>query len=276
MANIHFVTTATANRAKVQLGMIAALKMRGHTVMVREPEAILQATIGIVPDSDTAIKAPDLLIVDTTGAEDDALRVLRDYKGCTTRRMALTTQATATAYEEKLGDDGAIIFTMRGNEDAAAKRGATTALNLLGIQGAGETNNNNSTFWFEDGTSSFDCEKGIVIGPNGRPIELTKNETGVLFGFMSQPHMVLNKDQIIEYSKMFDTSIVSEDDVPALKIADVWVCRLRKRLDEAGLKGKEEIKTKWGRGYTHAPERRNPPAEEPGHLTLVVGGAAAA
>ncbi|MDV2986153.1 UNVERIFIED_CONTAM: helix-turn-helix domain-containing protein [Methylobacteriaceae bacterium AG10] len=44
----------------------------------------------------------------------------------------------------------------------------------------------------------------------------------------------------------------SEEEVPAPKIADVFICKLRKKLRPFGV----EIKTVWGRGYSLSAEVR--------------------
>ena len=49
--------------------------------------------------------------------------------------------------------------------------------------------------------------------------------------------------------EMFLSALYGGMDEPEIKIIDVFICKLRKKLAEAS-GGKDYIKTIWGRGYT--------------------------
>jgi DNA-binding winged helix-turn-helix (wHTH) protein len=58
--------------------------------------------------------------------------------------------------------------------------------------------------------------------------------------------------------EMFLNHLYGGMDEPELKIIDVFICKLRKKLANAS-SGKNFIETVWGRGYALRLERRRPP-----------------
>ncbi len=82
-------------------------------------------------------------------------------------------------------------------------------------------------------------------------MHLTGKEYGILELLSLRKGMTLTKE-------MFLSHLYSGMDEPELKIIDVFVCKLRKKL--AAATGSENyIETVWGRGYV----LRDPPAPEP-------------
>ncbi|WP_088343814.1 MULTISPECIES: response regulator transcription factor [Rhodomicrobium] len=79
-----------------------------------------------------------------------------------------------------------------------------------------------------------------LIDPSGKPVPLTKGEYALLLAFLSSPHVVLSRDQLVQATRvhgdLFDKSI------------DVKVLRLRRKLECAPTKG-HLIQTKRGLGY---------------------------
>lgn len=73
---------------------------------------------------------------------------------------------------------------------------------------------------------------------------LTKNEAEIFAAFVK--HGRRNKPQLYHvcYGQKLD------DDMPEPKIIDVFVCKLRKKLDKHGI----EIKTMWSAGYELTPD----------------------
>jgi two-component system cell cycle response regulator CtrA len=79
---------------------------------------------------------------------------------------------------------------------------------------------------------------------------------------------------------MFLNHLYGGMDEPELKIIDVFVCKLRKKLTQA-TGGEHYIETVWGRGYvlrdpTAAPEAVPPHAADAAKLVVVGGGSNAA
>jgi two-component system, cell cycle response regulator CtrA len=75
----------------------------------------------------------------------------------------------------------------------------------------------------------------------GKPIHLTGKEYQILELLSLRKGMTLTKE-------MFLNHLYGGMDEPELKIIDVFICKLRKKLSEA-LGGDNVIETVWGRGY---------------------------
>ncbi|WP_114377693.1 response regulator transcription factor [Elioraea thermophila] len=75
---------------------------------------------------------------------------------------------------------------------------------------------------------------------NGKPIHLTGKEFSILELLMLRRGMVLSKEAFLNH-------LYGGMDEPEIKIIDVFVCKLRKKLAEAT--GEQLIGTVWGRGY---------------------------
>ena len=88
-----------------------------------------------------------------------------------------------------------------------------------------------------------------TVEVDGSPLHLTGKEYGILELLSLRKGTTLTKE-------MFLNHLYGGMDEPELKIIDVFVCKLRKKLATA-TKGDNYIETVWGRGYV----LRDPPAE---------------
>jgi two-component system cell cycle response regulator CtrA len=88
-----------------------------------------------------------------------------------------------------------------------------------------------------------------TVEVNGQPLHLTGKEYGILELLSLRKGMTLTKE-------MFLNHLYGGMDEPELKIIDVFVCKLRKKLTVA-TGGENYIETVWGRGYV----LRDPAAE---------------
>ncbi|MDX1917050.1 MAG: response regulator transcription factor, partial [Rickettsiaceae bacterium] len=80
-----------------------------------------------------------------------------------------------------------------------------------------------------------------IVEVDGRPVHLTNKEYAILELLAMRKGTVLTKE-------MFLNHLYGGMDEPEIKIIDVFVCKLRKKLaDLAG--GTNYIETIWGRGY---------------------------
>ncbi|MHC8509092.1 MAG: response regulator transcription factor CtrA [Rhodospirillales bacterium] len=96
---------------------------------------------------------------------------------------------------------------------------------------------------------------------DGRPVHLTGKEYAILELLTLRKGTTLTKE-------MFLNHLYGGMDEPELKIIDVFVCKLRKKLGEA-TGGDNYIETVWGRGYVlrdpyEEPESAAPPAAAAG------------
>ena len=89
-----------------------------------------------------------------------------------------------------------------------------------------------------------------VVEVNGKPVHLTGKEYQMLELLSLRKGTTLTKE-------MFLNHLYGGMDEPELKIIDVFICKLRKKLSQA-MDGDNLIETVWGRGYV----LRDPSAEE--------------
>ena len=94
-----------------------------------------------------------------------------------------------------------------------------------------------------------------TVEVEGQPIHLTGKEYGILELLSLRKGTTLTKE-------MFLNHLYGGMDEPELKIIDVFICKLRKKL-VAATKGEHYIETVWGRGYVlRDPELATPTAKE--------------
>jgi two-component system cell cycle response regulator CtrA len=86
----------------------------------------------------------------------------------------------------------------------------------------------------------------------GHPLHLTGKEYGILELLSLRKGTTLTKE-------MFLNHLYGGVDEPELKIIDVFVCKLRKKLAAAQTGGGEHIETVWGRGYLVSPSAEAAP-----------------
>ena len=85
----------------------------------------------------------------------------------------------------------------------------------------------------------LEAEAGIVIG-GGKFAALTRRETAIFELLWTRPGRVFTRSQIFD-----DLYSLLAGDGPEEKILDVYICKLRKKLNGLGL----SIETVWGAGY---------------------------
>jgi len=89
-----------------------------------------------------------------------------------------------------------------------------------------------------------------TVEVDGKPVHLTGKEYGILELLALRKGTTLTKE-------MFLNHLYGGMDEPEVKIIDVFICKLRKKLEQAA-GGENYIETVWGRGYV----LREPPAAE--------------
>jgi two-component system, cell cycle response regulator CtrA len=80
-----------------------------------------------------------------------------------------------------------------------------------------------------------------MVEVNGEPVHLTGKEYQILELLSLRKGTTLTKEMFLNY-------LYGGMDEPEIKIIDVFICKLRKKLAHA-LDGKDYIETVWGRGY---------------------------
>lgn len=82
---------------------------------------------------------------------------------------------------------------------------------------------------------------GRIVTVEGKEVSLTGKEYSVLESLMRRKGATLTKETIMN-------CLYTRDEIPEIKIIDVFVCKLRRKLADAG--ADKLITTVWGRGYT--------------------------
>src|ERR1700739_3076717 len=80
-----------------------------------------------------------------------------------------------------------------------------------------------------------------VVSVDDQPVHLTGKEYGILELLSLRKGTTLTKEMFLDH-------LYGGMDEPELKIIDVFVCKLRKKLAQA-TGGENYIETVWGRGY---------------------------
>ena len=101
---------------------------------------------------------------------------------------------------------------------------------------------------------------------SGQPLHLTGKEYGILELLFLRKGTTLTKEMFLKH-------LYGRMDEPELKIIDVFVCKLRKKLSSA-TGGDNYIETVWGRGYVlrnpqEQPETVTPPQEQKAEPELI-------
>lgn len=95
----------------------------------------------------------------------------------------------------------------------------------------------------------FDSDRGTVVHPGGTVL-LTQREASVLELLTLRQGSIVTKEMVMDF-------LYSGRDEPELKIVDVFICKIRKKLSIA-LGNLDVIHTVWGRGYQFVPEGFEP------------------
>jgi two-component system cell cycle response regulator CtrA len=98
-----------------------------------------------------------------------------------------------------------------------------------------------------------------TVEVDGRRVGLTGKEYAILEMLSLRKGMTLTKE-------MFLTHLYGGRDEPELKIIDVFICKLRKKLHQAGAPASGCIETVWGRGYS----LRDPQSDRTGEPAVAV------
>ena len=92
------------------------------------------------------------------------------------------------------------------------------------------------------------------VAVDGQPVHLTGKEYAILELLVLRKGMVLTKEAFLNH-------LYGGMDEPEMKIIDVFICKLRKKLAQAG--ADNLIGTVWGRGYMIREPAQSPLAAEP-------------
>jgi two-component system, cell cycle response regulator CtrA len=173
----------------------------------------------------------DMVILDVAAADRDAQAVVRGLRreGCVHPAIILCGRLEAMAEEAILhaGADDVVLHPVRlpvlhARMQALMRRVRGYASARLAC-----------------GNVTLDQEQHAVT-VDGRRVPLTAREFDFLQTLMLHKGVLLTKER-------FMSSLYADSEAPDLKIVDVFVCKLRRKLAACG--AAEMIRTVWGRGH---------------------------
>ncbi|MDX9862844.1 MAG: response regulator transcription factor [Rhodospirillales bacterium] len=184
----------------------------------------------------------DLIILDLMLPDMDGLEVLRRLRNARvhTPVLILSGLAESDMKVKGLGIGADDYLTKPFNKDELLAR----------IQAIVRRSKGHSASVIRTGKLSVNLD-AHTVDVDGRPVHLTGKEYGILELLSLRKGTTLTKD-------MFLNHLYGGMDEPELKIIDVFICKLRKKL-AAATDGANYIETVWGRGYV----LRDPHAEGP-------------
>lgn len=184
----------------------------------------------------------DLIILDLMLPDMDGLEVLRRLRNARVHTPVLILSGLA---ESEMKVKGLGI----GADDYLTKPFVKDEL-LARIQAIVRRSKGHSASVIRTGRLAVNLD-AHTVEVNGKPVHLTGKEYGILELLSLRKGTTLTKD-------MFLNHLYGGMDEPELKIIDVFICKLRKKLAMA-TEGDNYIETVWGRGYV----LRDPHEEAP-------------
>jgi len=174
----------------------------------------------------------DLIILDLMLPDMDGLEVLRRLRNARvhTPVLILSGLAESDMKVKGLGIGADDYLTKPFNKDELLAR----------IQAIVRRSKGHSASVIRTGRLSVNLD-AHTVDVDGRPVHLTGKEYGILELLSLRKGTTLTKD-------MFLNHLYGGMDEPELKIIDVFICKLRKKL-AAATDGANYIETVWGRGY---------------------------
>jgi two-component system cell cycle response regulator CtrA len=174
----------------------------------------------------------DLLILSLTLSDIDGSAVIRRIRaaGRTTPILALSTMRNPRAR----------VQAFAAGADDVVDQHIDPAELLARIRAIVRRSRGHSQSSLQIGAVTLNLELHSVVA-NGTSLSLTGKEFALLQLLMLRKNMVMTKDAILN-------QLYGGMDEPEVKIVDVFVCKIRKKLAAVGLG--DFIGTVWGRGYT--------------------------
>jgi two-component system, cell cycle response regulator CtrA len=218
---------------------------------------IVEDDVLVAEHVDHALAADGLKpVVSASGAEGIALATLYDYDAIVVDLAVrdLAGLAVVKAIRRKRGAETVPILalSLRGVHErvAALQAGADDCLAkpfhkdelTARLKAVVRRRHGHASSLIEIGPLTIDLDRFIAKVQSAK-LALTPKEFEILAA------LALRRDQVVGRQQLFNAMYGNEpSEVPDIKIIDVFVCKIRKRLAEAGAPGL--IETVWARGYT--------------------------
>jgi two-component system response regulator PhoP len=204
-------------------------------------------TVDVVGDGVSALHLAsevrfDVLILDRMMPELDGLSALRELRKRGVKTPVLLLTALGEVHDRVDGLDA-------GGDDYLVKPFAFAEL-LARLRALVRREHGQTSNTVVVGPLALDLA-GRCATVRGQALELTAREYTVLELFVMKPGVTWSRSELAEH-------LYNEDAERDSNVIDVFVARLRRKLDAAGLPGNELIRTQRGAGYRFEPTAVKP------------------
>ena len=192
---------------------------------------VIAAPDGITGLTSARENSPDLVILDLGLPDFDGAEIARRLRKTSSVPIIILTAMDAVDRKVNLLEAGADDYMTKpfNREELQAR-----------IQAIIRRSKGHSQALIRTGEITVNLDARSVE-VKGKPVNLTGKEYQILELLSLRKGTTLTKE-------MFLNHLYGGMDEPELKIIDVFICKLRKKLSEA-LGGESHIETVWGRGY---------------------------
>lgn len=95
----------------------------------------------------------------------------------------------------------------------------------------------------EFGGIAFDDDRNEIRFRGKFVRNLTGQEATLFHALLSAKGRTLSKEHLL--TELYAKKVYADDELPEIKIIDVFVCKMRKKIKPLGI----DVSTSWGRGY---------------------------
>ena len=181
-----------------------------------------------------ARRVPDAVLLDIMLPDTDGLAIMRRLRA--DRLTATVPIMMLTAKDTELDK----VMALDGGADDYLTKPFDKAELLARLQAVVRRSKGHSNSIIRTGDVEVNLDtQTVTVGT--KTLHLTGKEYGIMELLSLRKGSTLNKDQFLNH-------LYGGIDEPELKIIDVFICKLRKKLEKAS-GGKNYIETVWGRGY---------------------------
>ncbi|KAA9009968.1 response regulator transcription factor [Histidinibacterium aquaticum] len=103
-------------------------------------------------------------------------------------------------------------------------------------------------------TAFFDGRDPIVAG---KRVRLSRREHAIF------QHLALSPNRLVSKAAIYDAVYGMAEEQPLDKVIDVYICKIRKKIDAASVTGRQYIETVYGRGYKLSIDQADEPVATP-------------
>lgn len=214
------------NDAILREALTAQFNVRGSNL---EPSATFEDALGLVKVQDY-----DVILTEAVLMDGNAGTFIRTLRNARTRTPVVVVSALCSAPEQQ----AALLHA--GADDIVLKPYHAEVL-WAKVDALVRRSNGHASTVVQVGDLTIDLDaKTVQVG--GNPVHLTGRE------FLMLEVLALRKGSTLS-KEVFINHLYQGRDEPEIKIIDVFICKIRKKLADAS-GGKTYIETVWGRGYT--------------------------